>query len=61
MSSSTVPAAGAAAAMLLVGTSTAVSAKIAEYPVLSGQGYATHLPRRSSSPSYAISAYPAPA
>lgn len=37
MSSSTVPAAGAAAAMLLVGTSTAVSATIADYPVLSGQ------------------------
>ncbi|WP_327268599.1 DMT family transporter [Streptomyces sp. NBC_01218] len=37
MSSSTVPAAGAAAAMLLVGTSTAVSATIADYPVLGGQ------------------------
>lgn len=37
MSTSTVPAAGAAAAMLLVGTSTAVSATIADYPVLSGQ------------------------
>ena len=37
MSSSTVPAAGAAAAMLLVGTSTAVSATIADHPVLSGQ------------------------
>ncbi|MFJ9886083.1 hypothetical protein ACIQRW_09485 [Streptomyces sp. NPDC091287] len=37
MSSSTVPAAGAAVAMLLVGTSTAVSATIADYPVLSGQ------------------------
>ncbi|MFJ8751542.1 DMT family transporter [Streptomyces sp. NPDC102441] len=37
MSSSTVPAAGAAAAMLLVGTSTAVSATIADYPVLTGQ------------------------
>ncbi|MFC8226285.1 hypothetical protein [Streptomyces sp. NPDC057287] len=34
MSSSTFPA---AAAMLLVGTSTAVSATIADYPVLSGQ------------------------
>ncbi|MEW1861324.1 DMT family transporter [Streptomyces sp. NPDC088194] len=37
MISSTVPATGAAAAMLLVGTSTAVSATIAGYPVLSGQ------------------------
>ncbi|WP_299535858.1 DMT family transporter [uncultured Streptomyces sp.] len=37
MSSSATPAAGAAAAMLLVGTSTAVSATIADYPVLSGQ------------------------
>ncbi|MFC5172558.1 DMT family transporter [Streptomyces mutomycini] len=37
MSSSAVPAAGAAAAMLLVGTSTAVSATIADYPVFSGQ------------------------
>ncbi|MFI2780283.1 EamA family transporter [Streptomyces sp. ALB3] len=37
MSSSTAPAAGAAAAMLLVGTSTAVSATISDYPVLSGQ------------------------
>ncbi|MFJ8980655.1 DMT family transporter [Streptomyces sp. NPDC102282] len=37
MRSSTFPAAGAAAAMLLVGTSTAVSATIADYPVLSGQ------------------------
>jgi drug/metabolite transporter (DMT)-like permease len=37
MSSSAVPAAGAAAAMLLVGTSTAVSATIADYPVLTGQ------------------------
>ncbi|MFS0695947.1 DMT family transporter [Streptomyces nitrosporeus] len=37
MSSSTAPAAGAAAAMLLVGTSTAVSATIADYPVLGGQ------------------------
>jgi drug/metabolite transporter (DMT)-like permease len=33
----TAPAAGAAAAMLLVGTSTAVSATIADYPVLGGQ------------------------
>lgn len=37
MNSSTMPAVGAAAAMLLVGTSTAVSATIADYPVLSGQ------------------------
>ncbi|WP_406466228.1 DMT family transporter [Streptomyces sp. NBC_00111] len=37
MNSSTIPAAGAAAAMLLVGTSTAVSATIADYPVLNGQ------------------------
>ncbi|MEV6261160.1 DMT family transporter [Streptomyces sp. NPDC051784] len=37
MNSSTTPAAGAAAAMLLVGTSTAVSASIADYPVLTGQ------------------------
>ncbi|MEU1086822.1 DMT family transporter [Streptomyces sp. NPDC005576] len=37
MSSSTAPAAGAATAMLLVGTSTAVSTTIADYPVLSGQ------------------------
>jgi len=37
MSSSTAPAASAATAMLLVGTSTAVSATIADYPVLSGQ------------------------
>lgn len=37
MSSATAPAAGAAAAMLLVGTSTAVSATISGYPVLSGQ------------------------
>ncbi|MEU1123814.1 DMT family transporter [Streptomyces sp. NPDC005899] len=37
MSASTAPAAGAAAAMLLVGTSTAVSATTADYPVLSGQ------------------------
>lgn len=37
MSPATFPAAGAAVAMLLVGTSTAVSATISDYPVLSGQ------------------------
>ena len=37
MRSTTMPAAGAAAAMLLVGTSAAVSATIADYPVLLGQ------------------------
>ncbi|WP_405658273.1 DMT family transporter [Streptomyces sp. NBC_01166] len=37
MSSSSAPAVGAAAAMLLVGTSTAVSATVADYPVLGGQ------------------------
>src|SRR4051812_39436388 len=37
MSSSPAPAVGAAAAMLLVGTSTAVSATVADYPVLGGQ------------------------
>lgn len=37
MGSTTLPAAGGAAAMLLVGTSAAVSAMIADYPVLLGQ------------------------